>query len=441
MLTVVSPYFPPQVGGSAILLANLFSSYRGALHAIAGYSEDQKIDPAFEVPCPTRYLPLVRHMPRLYARMRRRLPMLLCQSIKISIRRTIENLGTKAVMGTLPHDVYMVAAFLASRELRLPFYAHMHDLWIENTTPGTPLAQFASFWERVILTQSARVLCMTEAMQEHYEEKYGIHSYLLPHTIAERDMLRLPHAISPARAAAPTVLFVGAVSPPMNLDALKVLAAASELLPQGYDLLYCTSADKPSLDRLGIRSSRLRVLYLTREEVQRLESQANVLVAPLSHKNCSIDEVKTVFSTKLLEYMVSGRPILVFAPADSYHAQSAKKKGWGYVVSEDSPEALAAAIVRLGSDRALAEDLVQSAFREARNRNAARYAELLQQWVEEDTGGRRTASPRLFRRDNVSSSRELGRVNAYGRACFARLRFPRRTQNRKFCTDKPFSSK
>ena len=391
MLTVVSPYFPPQVGGSAILLANLLNSYHGAMHAITGYSEDQKIDPAFGVPCPTSYLPLVRHMPRLYARMRRRLPMLLCQSIKIPIRRTIENLGTKAVMGTLPHDVYIVAAFLAARELRLPFYAHMHDLWIENTTPGTPLAQFAGSWEPVILKEATRVLCMTEAMQEHYKKKYGIHSYLLPHTIAERDLVRIPYGISPARAAAQTVLFVGAVSPPMNLDALKVLAAASELLPRGYDLVYFTSADKPALERLGIRSSRLRVMYVTREEVQRLESEANVLVAPLSHKNCSTDEVKTVFSTKLLEYMVSGRPILVFAPADSYHAQSAKKNGWGYVVSEDSPEALAAAIVRLGSDRALAENLVQSALREARLRNAARHAEHLQQWVEEDTKGKRTA--------------------------------------------------
>jgi glycosyltransferase involved in cell wall biosynthesis len=234
---------------------------------------------------------------------------------------------------------------------------------------------------------------MTEAMQEHYKKKYGIHSYLLPHTIAERDLIRIPYGISPARAATQTVLFVGTVSPPMNLDALKVLAAASELLPRGYDLLYCTSADKPSLDRLGIRSSRLRALYATREEVQRLQSEANVLVAPLSHKNCSTDEVKTVFSTKLLEYMISGRPILVFAPADSYHAQSAKKSGWGYVVSEDSPEALAAAIVRLSSDRALAENIVQSALREARIRNAARHAEHLHEWVEEDTSGRRTASP------------------------------------------------
>ena len=50
-----------------------------------------------------------------------------------------------------------------------------------------------------------------------------------------------------------------------------------------------------------------------------------------------MDEVRTVFSTKILEYLVSGRPIVVFAPEGSYHAESAKKNGWGYVVTEDSP--------------------------------------------------------------------------------------------------------
>ena len=128
----------------------------------------------------------------------------------------------------------------------------------------------------------------------------------------------------PPHMSKPTVLFVGAVNPAMNLDALQVLAAASELLPPEYELLYCTATDLATLQRLGIHSSRLRATYVSRAEVQRLQSEAHVLVAPLSHKNCSLDEVRTVFSTKLLEYLIAGRPIVVFAPGRSYHAESAK---------------------------------------------------------------------------------------------------------------------
>jgi glycosyltransferase involved in cell wall biosynthesis len=134
-----------------------------------------------------------------------------------------------------------------------------------------------------------------------------------------------------------------------------------------------------------VQSSRLRVKYVSRAEVQRLQSEAHVLVAPLSHKNCAMDEVRTVFSTKILEYLVSGRPIIVFAPEGSYHIESARKGGWGYVVTEDSPVALAAAIEKVVRDEALGERLVHGALQEARSRSAKVHAGRLQNWVLADS--------------------------------------------------------
>ena len=112
-------------------------------------------------------------------------------SIRNSIRRTLKKFGTKVVLATFPYDVNLVATFLAARELHLPFYAHMHDLWMEQISGDTAAARFAAEWEPIILRESTRVLCMTEAMQKHYETKYGIKTYLLPHCIPEEDNLRL----------------------------------------------------------------------------------------------------------------------------------------------------------------------------------------------------------------------------------------------------------
>ena len=132
------------------------------------------------------------------------------------------------VLGAFPDGVYLVAAFRAARQLRLPFYAHMHDLWLENTPRGTAIDRLAALWEPRILCQATRVLCMTEAMQKHYEKKYGIQTELLPHCIADRDLSCAPTALCPRQRERPTVLFVGAVSETMNHDALKVLAEASD---------------------------------------------------------------------------------------------------------------------------------------------------------------------------------------------------------------------
>ena len=393
-LTVVSGSFPPQVTGSTILLANLFSSYSGKLNAIvAGYARYSRSDPAFLAPCPSRTLRLPSTLPILYDRLSRRFPGTVSLSLRRSIRRALKEFGSNVVLATFPDGVNLLPAFLAARQLNLPFYAHMHDLWMEQMPAGSAGARFAERWEPVILREATRVLCMTEPMQKHYEKKYGIRTDLLPHCIAEQDYLGAPATIRRPKMAKPTVLFVGAVQAPMNLDSLKTLASASELLPADYELLYCTSTDLSKLNRLGIQSSRLRVKYVTRAEVQRLQSEAHVLVAPLSHKNCAMDEVRTVFSTKLLEYLVSGRPIIVFAPKDSYHAVSASKHGWGYVVTEDSPVARAAAIEKVVRDENLAARLGHGALQEARSRSATRHAGRLLEWVLSDTEKHSNKSP------------------------------------------------
>jgi glycosyltransferase involved in cell wall biosynthesis len=383
VLTVVSKSFAPQVSGTSILLANLLSGYPGRLSAVAGCHLYAKSDPSFLPPCPTEYLALPRILGGVYDRLRIKSPATTCRALRPSVRRVLKKLGTSVVFGAYPWDDYFVATFLAARDLGLPFYAHMHDLWIENLTPGSPLARFAEKWEPIIIREARRVLSMTEAMQKYYDSKYGIQTDLLPHTIREQDYLNV--TARPTAMPSPTVLFVGGVSPPMNLDALKVLAAASELLPSGYELLFCTSMDLQALKQEGIQSSRLQARYVSRAEVQRLQSGAHVLIAPLSHKNGSIEEVRTVFSTKLCEYLVSGRPIIVFAPEDSYHTECARKNGWAYVVTEDSPAALADAVVRVVTDEDLAAGLVRSALAEARSRSARSHATRLHEWVLEDT--------------------------------------------------------
>jgi glycosyltransferase involved in cell wall biosynthesis len=325
--------------------------------------------------------------------MKKRYPYLTSRILQFSIERRLRTFATDVVLGLYPFDDHFVASFLAARHLRLPFYALMHDLWTENIPPGK-LRRFAERWESMILKQSTRVLCMTAHMQDYYKRKYNVKTDLLPHTISEKTLLNQPASIVQPTFARPTVLYIGTVSPQMNLDALKQLAAASELLPKEYELLFLTSSDLTALSDLGIRSSRLKVVpFGARDAVHEFCSKAHVLIAPLSHKDCTPEEVQTVFSSKLLDYLVAGRPIVVFGPSSSFHAQSATQSGWGYVVSEDSPLALATAIIRVTTDDHLASTLVPNALREANSRRAKLHASRLQAWTQNDT--RRSELPAI----------------------------------------------
>jgi glycosyltransferase involved in cell wall biosynthesis len=405
MLTVIAQPFPPEMSASSIVLDSLFSSYSGRLTAVGGFDPYSRRDPAFQPPCPTHYLAIPRRLSRAYPRIKKKFPAITSRILQISIQRCLRAFGTDLVLGLYPFDDHFVASFFAARQLSLPFYALMHDLWVENIPPGR-LHRFAEKWEPTILKESTRVLCMTENMQEYYEKKYNIGTDLLPHTVSEKVLFNLPSSILQSEVSRPTVLYIGTVSPQMNLDALKQLASASELLPEAYELLFLTSMDLSSLNRLGIRSNRLRIVkFGAREEVHALSSKAHVLVAPLSHKNCSTEEVQTVFSSKLLDYLISGRPIVVFAPECSFHARSASANGWGYVVTDDSPLALATAIIRVATDKRLAGQLVQGALREASSRNARFHASRLKAWAYKDAL-RGTITAKATSRDNLKTAYE-----------------------------------
>lgn len=380
-LAVVSSSFPPQVSGSAILLNNLLSGFEGEKIVIAGFDTYSKVDTSFTNHYDTISLYVPRLLPRVNTQLRVKLPGLAARVLEVEIGRILRYQRPGVVLAAYPYDTYVVATFLAAKRLHTPFYAHMHDLWIENTIAGTPLGDFARKWESRILKEATRVLCMTEAMQDHYERKYGIRGDLLPHTISHQDLLSAPSRIRPSQTAKPTVLFVGTVSPPMNLDALRTLASAADHLPPEYEMIFCTPSSIASLRDMGISTKRLQVKYLSRPEVQTLQSRVNILIAPLSHKNCSSDEVRTVFSTKLLEYLVSGRPIVIFGPENCFHVRSARNGNWAYVVTEDDPVALAKAIVEVTENDLLSSKLVHGALKEAKARNAEFFGQKLYQWV------------------------------------------------------------
>lgn len=384
MLTVVAHTFPPRVSATAIVLSNLLSSYKGPLSAVSGHERNGTFDSTFTPPCLTEYLSLPRILPRTYESIRRRFPSITSYLIQKPIENSLKRLRANVVMGVFPYDDVLVATFRAARRLHIPFYAYIQDLWIETMAAGTWRAHFATKWEPLILKNADRVICMTEAAQYHYEKKYDIKTDLLPHCNHENSYCSAAQSLSPPKMANPTALFVGGINDKFNLDALRVLARSSELLPKNYELIYSTRRSLQKLHSLGIKSSRLSVKYVPRTAAIRFQSEVHVLIAPLSHKNCSREEVRTLFSTKLLTYMLSGRPIIVFAPQDSYLAQSARKTGWAYVVSEDSPKALAEAIVTVVENVELSSQLVSSALKEARLRNPTRYALQLEEWVNQD---------------------------------------------------------
>lgn len=146
-------------------------------------------------------------------------------------------------------------------------------------------------------------------------------------------------------ASGPTFLYLGRLSWKKGID---LLLAALALAPEGRLLIAGNDDERigPQLDRLaselGVAARVRRCGFVDGAEKAWLLSSARALVLPSLSEN---------FANVVLEAWSAGTPVVVTEGVGL--AEEARASAAGLVV-ERSPEALAAALVRLAEDRALA---------------------------------------------------------------------------------------
>jgi glycosyltransferase involved in cell wall biosynthesis len=381
-ILVISQNFPPELTASSVLVNNIFSYYTGDFEAIAGfvfgrYSED------FKAPCKTTYLtpPDNYFLKRGYYKLTPKFRFV----NKFLIRRLVKKIKPDIIFGNYPEIEFFISSFEIAKELNIPFYAYFHDLWEENMHNAN-LRRIANYWERKIILGSSRVICCTEYQQSYFKKKYGVSTSLLLHPIPDSDIEN--YKIEEIKEAGEkNLVFIGTLSKAMNQDALITISKSLKYLPDNYKLVWYPIQDIP-LDLLkseGFDTDKIIVKVVSTDEMKRAVKSADLLLAPLSFKNCSEEEVKTVFSNKLLTYLVSGRPILVFSPEDCYHSVSANENGWAYVVDKNGEQNLANEILTFINNSVLKQKTIDAAREETEKRKSSVIAGELLKMVLEDT--------------------------------------------------------
>ncbi len=367
-LLIVSQAFPPEVSGSATLLTNILGSFEGDCTAIAGFSRYTKRDETLSPPCKTIYIkpPKIKLLELGYAKIVNNFRFI----VRNQIRRQVKKNRPDVIMGVFPHSTFFIAAFEVAKEMNIPFFAHMHDLWQENYPDGYYAKKLADKYEKVILSTATRVLCMTSSQQDHYKKKYNIDSDIIAHSIPSEVLANVNKVPSTLSLPKTTFLFAGAVSSVMNEDALGFISRSLSKINIDFDLLICSNIDIETLKLKGYETKNIRLKWVSKQELEILLSSADILLAPLSFKNCSEDEVRTVFSTKLLEYLIAGKPILVFGPKDCFHVLSAKEGNWAYVVDQEDEVLFAEKVQHVLDNKSESEIIVKNAFVEAEKRNS-----------------------------------------------------------------------
>ena len=122
-----------------------------------------------------------------------------------------------------------------------------------------------------------------------------------------------------------------------------------------------THTPRSGLCLQGIDTPRVRVSHCARDQVPAIQTSADVLFLPLSFHSRSPDVVRTALPAKYVEYLASGVPILVHAPAWSWTARLARAQGFALVADEEDESALRSSLDTIIRDGPLRERLVARA--------------------------------------------------------------------------------
>ena len=252
-----------------------------------------------------------------------------------------------------------------AKRFKVPLVIHMMDDWPAvlycSGLLGPLMRPVIRHQLRCVLREARGRFAICEPMCEEYARRYGYAFQSFQNALAPGDWL--PHARTQWRAAHPFVVrYVGSIVPDGQKESLRDIAlAVAGLRASGREIALHIHSPKRDADYL--RTLRLPSEVVSVEgppeasNVPRLLADSDLLVLPYNFDTRSARYIRLSLPTKAPAYMISGTPVLVYAPADVATARYAAREEWGYVVSEQGQGALKAALARLMDDASLRERL------------------------------------------------------------------------------------
>lgn len=263
---------------------------------------------------------------------------------------------------------------LVQEYLKKPMVFHMMDDWLE-VLPGEGI--LGNYWHRKIgvefskmLAQSARHFSISEPMAKAYQERYGF-QFSTFHNPIELSFWNKSQRMAYDFGDKIQILYAGRMGLGIQ-SSLETMAKCLEDLNKtgGKPIeLVLQVGKKPSwADAYSCIKHRGFVPY---EELPDRFSGADLLFLPYDFTPSATAFIKYSMPTKASEYMISGTPILIFAPEDTALVRYAKDYKWAKVVTKNKVEELKAALIELIDSKEVRSTVARQAIEIAEQRHDA----------------------------------------------------------------------
>lgn len=258
--------------------------------------------------------------------------------------------------------------------LRIPAIIHMMDDW-----PSTISMRglFAKYWSRrinkefmLLLDKVNLCLSISDAMSDEYLQRYN-KRFVAFHNPVDLSSFIHKENVKKVNDNLFRVLYIGRIGT-ANKTSLEFFATTVSLMKkqdQAIELhIYTKDIEANDLAKLKGLSGIKVYPAVPHGSVPNLLAAYDLLLLPLDFNEDGLRFARLSIPTKASEYMISGTPVIVFAPSETAVSQFFEYHKCGLCVSENTSEALQKALSSLVSDVNLRIELSNNAFKIAEDR-------------------------------------------------------------------------
>lgn len=380
-ILVISSSVPPALNAVSAVVGHLARQFTRDEMVLVGSSDEDAPVESWDDEWPA--IEYVKDYSRIIPRGRRWVRMLVFPTLFRRGLKCAAEHGCKAVLAVFPYEEHLLAGLLIARAIGARFFPYLHNTYLEQRSNFH--GWLAKRLQPRFFAAAAHIFVMSDGMLEHYRESY-------PWLIHKLSALYHPFTGDPPRGSPPRAQFpphfmmLGSVNP-SNEDAATRLFRAVLDLP-GSRLTLIGRESQAVRRRLALPDDRVRAMQVSRDQLMDYLRSADVLLLPHGLTGPWPEvEYQTMFPTKTIEYLFSGRPILAHMPRGCHITRFLVQNSCALVVEDADIDVLRIAIDKILNDDKLRTRLVVNAARVAERFRAGNVADHLRTIVSSCVAG------------------------------------------------------
>ena len=216
----------------------------------------------------------------------------------------------------------------------------LFDLYADNYLIGGS-RYLARFFEPILFRFAKNVVVTNEVTAEFYLKKYQyLKSIEIVRNSSDLPVQKLNHPIVKKQDCF-TIAFAGRIYWP-HFEAIENLLGVMKKLEGKKNILLKVFVIDPTeeLKEKLLHRVNIEMNYMDRMDLFEAMKEFHLLFVPFGWNTPSQAIIETASPAKFTDYLATGVPLLVHAPAQSFVARVTLEKNLGYVVSKNSQEDL-----------------------------------------------------------------------------------------------------